>query len=620
MISKSILIVEDEAVVALDIKLILENSGYTVFKVCNSSDQLFKYLENSSRPDLILMDVHIKGSLDGTEASLEVKSLYDIPVIFLTAFADKDTIAKAKNSYPYGYIIKPYDKRKLLIIIEMGLNIINLEKEVKRREKLFATTFNSIVDAVIITDNNNRIKYLNPVAASMISAADFQERKFEDLFQIKFDQDKSRGSFVDKYGKEKTLEIKKNRIDDSLYNKDGFVWILTDITIPVFLETQLRESQKMEAVGRLAGGVAHDFNNLLTVIMGYCSLILDNTDLIDKEDGLKNDILGIQTTSQKAIKLTKQLLTFSRNQVHSPRHVNLNEIIGELGNIFEKLIPDDIGISVNLCDENAIINIDPIQIEQILINIVVNSRDAIKKNGHIQISTSVIKKIKQINPMIRQMSRGEYILLTIEDNGSGIPKEIHSKIFEPFFSTKKEGKGVGLGLSTVYGIVQNSGGFIDLHSSPGKGSIFNIYFPRVLDAIPSGIIKTELKNQDAGKEVLLIVEDDEFVSSIMTRILINKNYKVIEAKNAGEALIICEKAQIPIELIITDLFMPLISGLELSQRIKSIFPEIKTLFTSTHNLDSIQDEILLKEIENFIQKPFDPEDFSLLVRKSLDSN
>lgn len=620
MIQKSILIVEDEAVVALDLKLLLENAGYKISKICNSSNQIFSELKNNALPDLILMDVHIQGKLDGTEASFKIKELYSIPVIFLTAYTDRDTIAKAKNSYPYGYIVKPYDKRKLLIIIEMGFNIIDLEKEVNRREKLFSATFNSIADAVIITDKNNRIKYLNPVAESMISDSDIIDKNFDNIFKINFDQDKNRGCFIDKFGKEKTLDIKRNKLDDSQFKRGGFVWILTDITIPVFLETQLRESQKMEAVGRLAGGVAHDFNNLLTVIMGYCSLILDNTDLMEKEEGLKSDVLGIQTTSHKAVKLTKQLLAFSRNQVHHPKHVNLNDIIGELGNIFDKLIHSNIDISINFTDENVVINIDPIQIEQILINLVVNSRDAIVGKGFIQISTSLIKKIEQVNPMIKQMSRGEYVLLSVEDNGTGIPEEIHSKIFEPFFSTKKEGKGIGLGLSTVYGIVQNAGGFIDLRSYPGNGSIFNIYFPRVFDVIPSEVTKTELQYHDAGKEVLLIVEEDDFVRSIMARILINKSYTVLEAKNAGEAIILSERAHVPIDLIITDLFMTLISGIELSKRIKKIFPALKTLFTSTHNSDSIKDDNILKGIENYIQKPFDPEDFSLLVRKSLDSN
>ncbi len=620
MTPKSILIVEDEAVVALDLSLLLEKSGYRVTRICNSSDQLFDEINCFSHPDLILMDVHIKGSLDGTEASLKIKKLYNIPVIFLTAYADRDTITKAKNSYPYGYIIKPYDKRKLLIIIEMGLNIIELEKEVKRREELFSTTFNSIADAVIITDSNNRIQYMNPVAEAMIPETAVLDRIFSEIFQIKFDQNAGRGFFIDKAGKEKTLEIKKNKLNELHSQNSGYVWTLTDITIPVFLESQLRESQKMEAVGRLAGGIAHDFNNLLTVIMGYCSLILDNGELMSLDESLKSDILGIQTTSQKAVKLTKQLLTFSSNQVHSPRHVNLNEVVRDLDGIFIKLIPDDIQINVNLTDENTIINIDPVHLEQIVINLVVNSRDAIFTNGQIEISTAISQYKDHYSNLIKHKGGGDFVLFTIEDDGIGISEEIHSKIFEPFFSTKKIGKGTGLGLSTVYGIVQNSGGFIDLQSSPDKGCKFNIYFPRVLDAIPEDISTAVLKNQDAGKEIILVVEEDEFVRSIMMRILNKKNYSVIEAKNAGEAIILSEKTERPIELLITDLFMPLISGVELSNRIGRIFPDVRTLYTSTHNQETIKDEILIKSVLNFIQKPFDPEDFSLLVRKSLDSN
>jgi len=619
MKKKSILIVEDEGIVSLDLSLLLENAGYEINRICDSSDKLFNDFDKHPHPDLILMDIHIKGSLDGTESSLKIKKLYNIPVIFLTAYTDKITIEKAKSSYPYGYIIKPYDKRGLLIIIEMGLNIINLEQEVKKREELFSATFKSIADAVIITDVKGSIQYLNPVARSMISETNPINKNFDEIFDISLNRDQNRGVFKDKYGKEKTLEVKKTKLDDTLIIKGGFVWILTDITIPVFLESQLRESQKMEAVGRLAGGVAHDFNNLLTVIMGYCSLIMDNTELMDQNSHLLNDISGIQLTSQKAVKLTKQLLTFTNNQVHNPRYINLNSIILELASIFDKLIPDNIELVNFLTDDEVIINIDPVQLEQILINLVVNARDAIEGNGTIQIKTSVYDRVNDIS-LPSKIPLGEFILLTVKDDGSGIAEALHSKIFEPFFSTKKEGKGVGLGLSTVYGIVQKSGGVIDVQSSPNKGSTFRLYFPRVISDVTTYKSSTGIKNNDMGKENILIVEEDEFVRSIMIRILENKGYKVIEALNAGEALLICENSSVEFELIITDLFMSLISGVELVSRIQTHCPQINSIFTSTHTFKSIKDESLLSGIKNFIQKPFDPDDFSLLVRKSLDCN
>jgi two-component system cell cycle sensor histidine kinase/response regulator CckA len=619
MTSQSILIVEDEAIVSYDLKNLLEDDGYTITDICNSSDKLFSILDNNPYPDLILMDIHIKGSLDGTESSLKIKELYDIPVIFLTAYSDNETLEKAKNSYPYGYITKPYDKRKLLIIIELVLNVIGLEKEIKRREELFSATFKSIADAVIITDDQNKIKYLNPMAKSFITATDVLEQSFDSVFKITIDHEQNRGVFIDKYGKEKTLEVKMTKLDNSLIKTGGFVWILTDITIPVFLESQLRESHKMEAVGRLAGGIAHDFNNLLTVIMGYCSLILDNVELMEQNQNLKSDVTGIQTTSHKAVKLTKQLLTFTSNQVHNPRLVDINDIISDLGKIFDKLIPGNISLNFSLTENQTIINIDPVQLEQVLINLVVNSRDSIEGNGSIQIETTVINTTNEIN-LLSKIPRGEFILLSVKDNGKGIPENLISKIFEPFFSTKKDGNGVGLGLSTVYGIVQHSGGHIDVLSSLNSGSIFNIYFPRINDEVLLKKRISESKNKDMGKEYILIVEEDEFVRSIMTRILDNKGYNVVEARNAGEAILLSENKETPFELIITDLFMPIISGVELVYRLKNEFPEIISIFTSTHTFESIKDESLLSGIKNFIQKPFDPDDFSLLVRKSLDSN
>lgn len=616
---KSILIVEDEAIVALDLSLLLEDAGYIINRICNSSDQLFDNFADFPKPDLILMDVHIKGSMDGTDASIKIKQLYNIPVIFLTAYTDQNTLEKAKSSYPYGYIIKPYDKRRLLVVIEMGLNIIKLEKEVKRREKFFSATFQSIADAVIITDVENRIEYLNPIAESMISGKDFLNCDFDSVFDLKIDADGKRAHFNDSSGNEKTLEVKRTVLDSALSNKEGFVWILTDITISVFLETQLRESQKMEAVGRLAGGIAHDFNNLLTVIMGYCSLIQDDTKLMNENNSLKNDITGIQFTAQKAVKLTKQLLTFTSNQVHNPRKVNVNKIIVELKEIFKRLIPEEIELKIDLTTMDSVINIDPVQLEQILINLVINSRDAICENGKIDIVTSIKdssdKALSSSNP-----SLPEFVTLSVIDNGSGIPENIRSKIFEPFFTTKKMGEGLGLGLSTVYGIVQKTGGFIDVQSSHNKGSIFNLYFPRVVNDINLKRVKKLSTNLDMGKESILVVEEDEFVRSIMARILNTKGYRVKEARSAGEALLICELEDKPFELVITDMFMPLITGMELARRISIYFPHIKVLYSSTNNYESIEDKELSNIVYNFIQKPFDPDDFSLLVRKSLDSN
>lgn len=611
---KSILIVEDEAIVALDLRMLLESAGYTIIRICNSSDQLFSELENPHKPDLILMDVHINGELDGLESSLRVKKLYDIPVIFLTAYADKNTISKAKSSYPYGYIIKPYDKQRLLIIIEMGLNIIELEKRVKKREELFSATFNSIGDAVIITDHSNVIHYLNPAAQQMAGRQNCTGIAFFDVFPIEFEKNENRGILFDSEGREKTLEIKKNDLPSSIFDMGGYVWILNDITIPLFLEAQLRESHKMEAVGRLAGGVAHDFNNLLTVIMGFCSLILDNTDLMEKEKNIKNDVMGIQSTSRKAVKLTRQLMTFSENQIHNPRNIDLNTIIDELDSLLTRLIPDNITLNIKLSSENLIVKIDPVQLEQVIVNLIVNARDAVDKaGGQVLLSTELLV-LKESKTLINgRIPQGEYIVLKVEDNGMGVPLEIQKKIFEPFFTTKKGEKGIGLGLSTVYGIIQHSSCFLDMTSREGEGTCFALYFPRIEDPLPS--VKTKISHSVnvMGKESVLVVEEDEYVRSIMTRILKKKKYSVSEAGSAGEAILLCEKRNDPFDLLITDMFMPLISGQELSRRISAYLPHIKTLYTSTTAIEK-------EELKNFIQKPFDPDDFALLVRKCLDSN
>ncbi|MBN2656434.1 MAG: response regulator [Spirochaetales bacterium] len=612
MTKKSILIVEDEAIVSLDLSMLLENAGYEINRVCQSSDDLFLDFEKYPRPDLILMDINIKGILDGLDSSLKIKELYDIPVIFLTAYADKITLEKAKNSYPYGYIIKPYDKRRLLVIIEMALNIIDLEEKLKEREALFVSTFDSIDDAVIICDKENIIKYMNPASHKLTGPGDFANRLFDEVFPLDYSVNRQRGDFRDFEGNIRTLEIKQTFLRGNLRNQGTSVRILSDITLQLYLETQLRESHKMEAVGRLAGGVAHDFNNLLTVIMGYCSLILDNTALMDAEPSLENDIKGIQQTSKKAVKLTKQLLTFSENQVHNPRNIDLNSIIIDLERIFDRMVPDLIELEIGLTGSDTIISIDPVQMEQILINLVVNSRDAIIGSGKIKISTEVVQIDRKTFLRSGELPAGIYVKISVEDNGSGIPAEIQSMIFEPFFSTKG-GKGIGLGLSTVYGIIQHSGGYIDLKSSVGSGTVFDLYFARQESVNPGKSDGKRSAVNDLGNESVLVVEEDDFVRSIMVRILRNKKYNVTDTGYAGEALLLCEKRNRPFDLLVTDLFMPLISGEELSERISIFSPSLKTIFTSTAHVGN-------SKLDHFIQKPFDPDDFSVLVRKCLDSN
>lgn len=612
MKKSSILIVEDEAIVSLDLSILLQNAGYEINRICSSSNELFKGFESDSLPDLILMDINIKGDMDGLESSLKIKELYSIPVIFLTAYADRDTLEKAKNSYPYGYIIKPYDKMRLLVIIEMALNIINLEKEIRFRETLFQSTFDNINDGIVICDEKDCIKYINPAARIMTETDNFSNRPFLEVFPINFSVGNKKVVVKDREGQERTLEIKKNKWKESAHRFSGSVWILRDVTLQLYLETQLRESHKMEAVGRLAGGVAHDFNNLLTVIMGYCSLILDNKDIMDVNPSLESDVKGIQITSQKAVKLTRQLLTFSDTQIHNPRNIDLNSIILDQNRIFERIIPDSIELKINLTEQQAVINIDPVQMEQILVNLVVNSRDAISDKGYIDIETDIINFSNRHFLKSGEIPAGDYVKMSVRDNGMGIPAEIQSMIFEPFFSTKA-GQGSGLGLSTVYGIIQNSGGYIDLISETDPGTEFILYFPRYESE------DIQLKNnrksviRDMGNEFILVVEEDDFVRSIMERILRNKKYNVTVTGFAGEALLLCEKRELPFDLLITDLFMPLISGEELSLRISQMFPSIKTLYTSTAISGSLN-------VNNFIQKPFDPDDFSVLVRKCLDGN
>jgi len=379
-------------------------------------------------------------------------------------------------------------------------------------------------------------------------------------------------------------------------------------------EEQLRQSQKMEAVGRLAGGVAHDFNNLLTVIGGYCSLSLQK---IDETHLLHKSVTEIQKAAERAGSLTGQLLAFSRKQVLQPRVIHLNEVVRGMEKMLRRLIGEDIELSTGFGSPLGYVKADPGQIEQVLMNLVVNARDAMPCGGKLTISMSNITIDQKSNFRNRTMEVGDYIMIAVSDNGMGMTEEVKSHLFEPFFTTKGVGKGTGLGLATCYGIISQSGGDIRVYSELNHGTTFKIYLPRT-DAAPESSVNTELNRLPTGVESILVVEDEPAVRELAVLILRERGYQVQESGNAFEALALIRK-NVAFDLVLTDVIMPQMSGKVLCDQIKSQIPHTKVLLMSGYTDDALAHHGVLDEGLSFLEKPFSPLQLTRKVREVLDA-
>ena len=378
---------------------------------------------------------------------------------------------------------------------------------------------------------------------------------------------------------------------------------------------QLEQAQKMDAVGRLAGGVAHDFNNLLTVILGRTDILLHP---LKPEDPMRRGIELIQRTAGRAADLTRQLLAFSRKQVLEPVVLDLGAVTTDMKDMLGRLIGEDIALLTTPTPRLGRVKADRGQIEQVIMNLAVNARDAMPQGGRLIVETADIDLDDEYVRRHVGARPGPHVMLAVSDTGTGIPHEIQSQIFEPFFTTKEQGKGTGLGLATVYGIVKQSGGYIEVDSEPGQGTTFRVYLPR-LDAEPAPVDRSARPAAAAGgTETILLVEDEEGVRELARDILRASGYTVLEARNGPEALLLCERHQGQLDMLLTDVVMPRMSGRELAERLAPLRPDLSVLYMSGYTDDAVIRHGVLGAGTAFLQKPFTPAALVLRVRETLD--
>ncbi|MDY7009279.1 MAG: ATP-binding protein [Planctomycetota bacterium] len=419
-------------------------------------------------------------------------------------------------------------------------------------------------------------------------------------------------------GNEHVVEISAAPIINEMGEVIQVVESFRDVTERKRIESQLRQSVKMEAIGRLAGGIAHDFNNMLAIIQGYADLMLKS---MDQDSRHYEDVQSIRAAAKRAATLTRQLLAFGRKQTIQPRVIDLNEIITDTDSMLRRIIGEDIELITILGENPWCVKVDPIQVaEQVIINLAANAREAMPDGGKLTIETSNVTLDADYARRHAEVTPGDYVMLTVSDTGVGMTEEIKSHIFEPFFTTRETGKGTGLGLSTVYGVVKQSGGYIWVYSEPGKGTTFKIYLPRVVTPVERMKHEYEPENVPRGNETIMVAEDESSVRKMTCRMLRDQGYIVLEASDGKEAIRAAEGfTGGEIHMLITDVIMPHMSGKDLVGRVKTIHPNIKVLFVSGYTDNAIVHHGVLDEGVNFLVKPFSTRQLARTVHRLLNA-
>lgn len=652
-----ILIVEDEAIVAEDLENLIIDFGYEmVGSVVGADDAIQQAIEH--RPDLILMDIMLKGNKNGIDAANEIKDMLKIPIIFLTAYSDLKLIEEAKNTEPYAFIVKPFQDKQVIASIEMALSRSQIEKKLFRSEEIYHTLIDNIQDGLFLIQDG-KLKFVNE-AFSRIPGYTVDEvlgMEFQD-----FVAPEDRDMVVDRYVRmmkgEKVLSnyefhgIRKNeKKRTTIYlvcspimyqGKPAVLGTVKDITKRKQLEEQMQlindeleeriierttelkqtykqlyHAQKMESVGILAGGIAHDFNNLLTVILGNISLAKSD---IDPEDRVFNVLLEAEDASLRAKDLTQELLTFSKGGEPIKRTISIAKLIKDTVNF--TIRGTNVTCKFEIPDNLYNIDGDDVQITQVISNIIINADQAMLKGGTIRVRCENVT-ISSENENTTLPENKNFIRISIEDHGTGMPKEQISLIFDPFFTTKE--KGSGLGLATAYSIIKKHGGQITVESEVGAGSTFYIYLPAAQKKVsPKADVDVIEKPSEGSGERILVMDDDENIRFLLSEIMTSYGYMTESACDGAQAIELYKKAYEStnqFDLVILDLTIPAgIGGKETIKELIKIDPDVKGIVSSGYSNDAIMANYRQYGFSGVISKPYRPDDLVRIVQDVLNSS
>ncbi len=542
----------------------------------------------------------------------------------------EQTLFKHKNGHLMSVeLTHNYFKHEGRDYILVFARDISKRKKAEAEYSRLATAIEQTGESIMITDCAGNILYVNPAferisgytkeevlgkRPSILKSGKQDKRFYKRLWATIMSGKSWRGHFFNRrkdgslYEEEATI----SPITDKSGKINSFVAVKRDVTDDINREKQLYQAQKMEAIGRLAGGVAHDFNNLLTIITGYSELAMKQ---MDKNDPLRTNMEQIYKAIERGSNLTRQLLAFGRRQPLEAKIIDLNAVLADMIKMLKRILGDDIQLETRLPDQTDHVKADPGQIEQIIINLAVNARDAMPNGGKLFIATENCRLDEQFCSTHPDIKPGQYVKILVQDNGIGMSEEIKSKMFEPFFSTKTEG--MGMGLSSVFGIVRQSKGYIICDSDIEHGTAFQLFLPREEQPVKEEIEEKALQELPRGDETILLVEDEEDVRELAARMLRLQGYTVLDAAQGGEALLLCEQHDGPIHLLITDVIMPKMGGTDLARRLKALKPEMRVLYISGYASTIVSREGGEEE-RAFLAKPFTFEDIVQKTRQVLD--
>jgi len=649
-----ILIVDDERHNRQLLEVMLKPEGFVLLSAASGEEALA--LVEREPPDLILLDIMMPG-MDGYQVTGKIKGnlhTKNIPVIIVTALDDRDARMLALGAGAEDCLTKPVDRAELCMRVRNLLRLkaygdyhnkysLMLEGEVGSRtadlvesERLYRSTFDAAPVGIVHVGLDGRWLRINQRLCDLLGYAHEElQRIGHELMQAEEVEGEAEAfrqmavGTLDRY----VVDEKRFRRQDG-----GFVWarvnmsvhrdsagqpqhfikVIEDITDRRTLEAQVRQANKMDAIGRLASGVAHDFNNLLTVILGFAEILTSDGTIANQHE---KDLGEIIKAAQRATALTKQLLAFSRQQVLHATPLDVNRIITEMTGMLGRLIGEHIEVALALASNLSLALADRSQLEQVVMNLVVNARDAMPSGGSVTIETADVE-LENSSFHDETIMKGQYVMLAITDTGDGMTKETQRRLFEPFFTTKETGKGTGLGLSTTYGIVKQSKGYIWVYSEPGRGTTFKVYLPCSardvsLEAAAS-IAPVAVAPVRPATETVLLVEDEAGVRRLSKRILENAGFRVLEAGNGDEAEKVFALQADAIDLVVTDVIMPGCGGPELLTRLQVRVPALKALYMSGYTEQSAAQRAGINRGLPFVQKPFTAAEFVRQVRDALD--
>ena len=590
--------------------------------------------------DVAIVDYWL-GARDGLMLLRDIRQRgIETPVIVLTSRGAEEVAVEAMKAGAADYLSKANLSvealeraiRHALALHAEEQQRWHAEAALRASEERFRALVENSSDALLLIDSEGRVNYLSPSSQRHLgwephamlgrSIFDFIHPDDREAFSIKMTETLAQPGqpvsqevrFQHADGAYRIMEgVGVNRLGDP--SVGAIVVNARDITERRRLEDQLRQAQKMEAVGQLAGGVAHDFNNLLTAILGYANLMLDD---LPQQDPMRQDLIEIQSAGERAASLTRQLLAFSRRQMLQPQVVDINTLVRQLEKLLRRLINEDVELVTALGADLVPVRVDPASVEQILVNLSVNARDAMPLGGRLTIETANVDLDDAYALTHATMAPGRYVMLAVGDTGQGMDEATRARVFEPFFTTKEQGKGSGLGLATVYGIVKQSGGYIWVYSEPDHGTVFKVYLPPVESRTTERPVEVDRRGDvKPGWETVLLVEDEDAVRALAREVLRRHGYVVLVARHGVDALRMAERHTDDIHLLITDVVMPHMSGRETAERLTTVRPNMKVLFMSGYTDHALMHRELTPGAAT-LQKPFTPEAFARKVREVLD--